>query len=50
MTELQITGFAFLIIILILTIVWAAMMIHHDINQILSVEVAILEILKKQVK
>jgi len=50
MTELQITGFAILIIILILTIVWAVMMIHQDINHICSVEVDILETLKKCVK
>ena len=50
MTELQITGFAILIIILILTIVWAVMMIHHDIDHIWSVEVDILETLKKYIK
>ena len=47
MTELQITGFATLIIILILTNVWALMMMHNDLNHIWSVQVKILEILKK---
>lgn len=50
MTELQITGFAIFFIILILTIVWAVMMIHHDINHIWSVEVDIIETLKKYIK
>ena len=50
MTELQITGFAILVIILIFTIVWAVMMIHHDINSSWSVEVDILETIKKRVK
>ena len=50
MTELQITGVATLIIVLILTIVWAVMMIHHDIDHIWSVEVDILETIKKYVK
>ena len=50
MIELQITWFTFLIIIPILIIVWAVMIMHDDINHIWSVEVDILETLKKFVK
>ena len=49
MTELQITGIAGLIVILILTIVWAVLMLHNDINHLWNVEVDIREILKKRV-
>lgn len=37
-------------IISIITIVWAAMMIHQDINSIWCIEVEIREILKKCLK
>ena len=47
MTELQITGFGCLAIVLTLTIVWAVMMIHNDIK---DVKESIRETLKKIVK
>ena len=47
MNELQITGFGCLAIALILTIVWAVMMIHNDIK---DVKESIRETLKKIVK
>ena len=50
MTELQVTGFAILLITLVLTIVWAALMLHQDLNHIWSVKVEIRELLKKRIK
>ena len=47
MTELQIAGFGCLAIVLILTVVYAVMMIHNDIK---NVEEVIRETLKKIAK
>jgi len=50
MTELEKAAFYFTFVILILTIVWAVMMIHQDLSSIWRVESEIKEELKKSQK